>query len=162
MGFFDKLRDFAFAGEEIMDEDYEFEQADNHHSSKVEDISSARERKKINAKVNEYAQYTPGAVANTYVKVTKPAVVSDATHITKCLKNNEICIVILDGIDNREAQRIADFLGGATYAIEGAIKRLSSTIFMVAPKNVNMSDEDLKEQLKSSGLTFPNMTSMFE
>jgi len=97
---------------------------------------------------------------NTQVQViiTYPVDIDDAASVCDYINQSKICVVNLDGVDHANAQRIADFLGGAAYAISGDIQRISTDIFIVAPSNVVITGE-LKEQLKSSGLILPWVSS---
>lgn len=88
------------------------------------------------------------------VVITYPGDVDDAALSCDYIKQNKTCIINLEGIDRVQSQRIADFLSGAAYAINGDIQRVSSDIFIVAPANVNITGE-LKEELKASGLILP-------
>jgi cell division inhibitor SepF len=51
------------------------------------------------------------------------------------------------------AQRVVDFLGGVAYALDGDIQCVSNKIFIIAPKNVDISGH-FKEELKANGLLF--------
>lgn len=95
------------------------------------------------------------------VVITYPSDVDDAAISCDYIKQNKTCIINLEGIDRTNAQRIADFLGGAAYAINGDIQRVSNDIFIVAPANVNITGE-FKEELKASGLILPWVSSSFK
>lgn len=84
---------------------------------------------------------------------TYPQVVSDAFQICDHIRDNKTCIVNLEGIEGKEAQRIADFLGGVAYAFKGDIQRISKGVFIVAPTTVEITGQ-LKEELKESGVIF--------
>ncbi|MDR1530861.1 MAG: cell division protein SepF [Clostridiales bacterium] len=84
------------------------------------------------------------------VIIFHPEVVDDASEICGRLKENKICAVNLEDIEKANAQRIADFLGGACYALGGDIQRISSSIFIIAPPGVTISNE-LKNEFKSKG-----------
>jgi cell division inhibitor SepF len=88
------------------------------------------------------------------VILTYPCDVDDSAKIVDDLKQNKICVVNLEGIERDQAQRIADFLGGASYALDGDIQRVSSDIFIIAPSDVNIIG-DLREELKNNGLILP-------
>ncbi len=102
-----------------------------------------------------------GAEMKANVVICHPTVVDDATSICDHLRNNEICVVNLEGVERANAQRIADFLGGASYAISGEIQRISNEIFLIAPPFVGISSE-MKEELKSSGLILPWISTAFK
>ncbi|MDR1150409.1 MAG: cell division protein SepF [Clostridiales bacterium] len=93
---------------------------------------------------------------NTRIQVvlTCPCDVDDSAKIIDDLKQNKICIVNLEGIERDQAQRISDFLGGASYALNGDVQRVSSDIFIIAPIDVNIVG-NLREELKNNGLVLP-------
>jgi cell division inhibitor SepF len=76
------------------------------------------------------------------------------------IREGRTVIVNLEGVERPEAQRIADFLSGAAYSLQGDIQRISKAIFIVAPGGVKVSGEHLKEELKASGLILPWVTSL--
>ena len=45
----------------------------------------------------------------------------------------------LDELEIELAQRILDFVGGAVYSLNGDIKKVARSIFVVAPSNVDVS-----------------------
>ncbi len=97
-------------------------------------------------------------VAKMEVVRAYPEVIGDAFGICEYVKNNKICVVNLEGVENKEAQRIADFLGGAAFALNGDIQRISKTVFIIAPTSVEITGQ-LKDELKENGFNFPWLSS---
>jgi cell division inhibitor SepF len=85
------------------------------------------------------------------VVLAQPRAIEDATDVVNNLRVNHVCIINLEGVDLDTAQRIADFLGGATFAMNGSIERVNDTIFVMAPLGVNVKDL-LKRTDKSNNL----------
>jgi cell division inhibitor SepF len=83
----------------------------------------------------------------------RPKDVSDSIHACDHVKSGRMCVIIVEGMDGKMAQRVADVMGGVAYALEGDIKRISDSIFIVAPKNVRITAE-MEEELNSSGFFF--------
>ena len=75
------------------------------------------------------------------VMLTYPKEIVDATDICDYLRKGNICVVNLEGVDRPHAQRIADFLSGAVYVSDGAIERINTSIFIIAPSHVHISGE---------------------
>ena len=73
------------------------------------------------------------------IVVTTPKDVSTSCQVTDLIREGKICAVNLTGIDRAQAQRIADVIAGAIYALDGSISRISRDIFIVAPEGVNIS-----------------------
>jgi len=87
------------------------------------------------------------------VVISYPETVDEAGSICEYVKANKTVVVNLENVKHEMAQRIVDFLGGVSYALEGDIQYVSNKIFLVAPKNVDISG-NFKEELKANGVLF--------
>ena len=83
---------------------------------------------------------------NMEVCVVKPTSVDDSREITETLLAGRTVILNLEGMDLEIAQRIIDFISGATFAISGNLQKISNYIFLVTPTNVDISG-DLQDLL---------------
>ena len=92
--------------------------------------------------------------------ISRPKTVDDVPAISDCLRMNMICVVNLEGVDISNAQRIADFISGAGYALSCDIERVSNDIFIVAPTHVSVTN-DFKEDVKN-GHILPWISSAFK
>jgi len=90
--------------------------------------------------------------------IANPRMIDDASSICDDIVTGKICVVNLEGIERGQAQRIADFLGGVSYAINGDIERISNDIFVIAPSHVSIRGA-IREDLKSGGNLFPSWLS---
>jgi len=79
----------------------------------------------------------------------KPGSVDDSREITETLLGGRTVILNLEGMDLDVAQRIIDFISGATFAINGNLQKISNYIFLVTPTNVDISG-DLQDLLGGS------------
>lgn len=86
---------------------------------------------------------------NMEVCVVKPSSVDDSREITETLLSGRTVILNLEGMDLELAQRIIDFISGATFAINGNLQKISNYIFLVTPTNVDISG-DLQDLLGGS------------
>ena len=86
---------------------------------------------------------------NMEVCVVKPTSVDDSREITETLLSGRTVILNLEGMDLEVAQRIIDFISGATFAISGNLQKISNYIFLVTPTNVDISG-DLQDLLGGS------------
>ena len=89
----------------------------------------------------------------TQVVITFPLSVQDASIVSDYIRDQKACVVNLEGVAREKAQRIADFIGGAVYALDAEIQRINNEIFMIAPKSLKITG-DLKDELTSSGQIF--------
>jgi len=94
------------------------------------------------------------------VMITYPKEINDATDICEYLRKGHVCVVNLEGVDRPHAQRIADFLSGAVYVIDGAIERINTNIFLAAPSQVHISGES--EEELSADYILPWIASSFK
>ena len=84
----------------------------------------------------------------TIVRIVRPKEMQDATLVCEYLQEKIICIVDMQGVDHVTAQRIADYLGGVSYALRGQVERIDNYIFVMAPESAKI-DSDLREELKN-------------
>lgn len=106
---------------------------------------------------------TPALVRDNVVEFSKKSVqidkcspqdIEEARVVVTNLKKEIITIVNLEGRNKEEGQRIIDFLSGSIFTLDGHIDKLSDTMFLVAPKGVNITSQDLTRELKDSGIDF--------
>ncbi len=75
------------------------------------------------------------------VCVFKPTRFEESTEIADTLLANSTVVLNFEGVDVEIAQRIIDFISGASYAIGGDLKKISSYIVIVTPKTVDISGD---------------------
>ncbi len=92
-----------------------------------------------------------GAAKQTRVIIVEPDEFEKVRSLVDHLKNKSPVIVRLAHLDRNEAKRIVDFMSGATYALNGNMRKLGDTIFFFAPQSIVIEGElettlfDLKE-----------------
>ncbi|MDR1467529.1 MAG: cell division protein SepF [Oscillospiraceae bacterium] len=52
------------------------------------------------------------------------------------------------------SRRILDFLSGVAYANNGKIKKIATGTFIITPYNVDLTGDDLLDELENSGVCF--------
>ena len=90
------------------------------------------------------------------VIIRHPVDVSEAAKICDFIREGKMCVIDLTGMDRGMAQRIADFLGGACYAVDGCVQRISKDIFIIVPEGIRISG-DLKDELEKDGYAIPKV-----
>ena len=85
------------------------------------------------------------------VVIIKPTAFEEATDICDDLKNRKIVVVNTTGLDPKIAQRLLDFMGGASYSLGGELQEIEKGVFILSPSNVEVTNE-LKNELTSRGL----------
>lgn len=93
------------------------------------------------------------------VCVIKPTSVEDAREITDTLLDNHTVLLNMEGLDVDMAQRIIDFTSGSTYAIGGNLQKISHYIFILTPKNVDVSGDF--QEILSGAFDVPALNNKF-
>ena len=65
-------------------------------------------------------------------------------------------VINLEGVELTVAQRSIDFVGGATYAINGSLQAVSNNIFIAAPDSIEVSG-DLKSEIMNENTISPQL-----
>ncbi|HHW44799.1 DUF552 domain-containing protein [Desulfofundulus thermobenzoicus] len=85
------------------------------------------------------------------VIVAEPKTFDEVQSIAEHLKNRRPVIVNLERADGGLARRVLDFVLGATYALDGNIKKVGNGIFLSVPSNMEISG-DIREQVWERGI----------
>jgi cell division inhibitor SepF len=91
------------------------------------------------------------SASSTKVMIIKPTVFEEATDIVDDLKNRKIVVVNTTNMESKVAQRLLDFMGGASYALGGELQEVEKGVYVLSPSNVEVTNE-LKNELSSRGL----------
>ena len=83
--------------------------------------------------------------------VIEPRSFEEAKGVTDNLKNRRPIIVNLEQAEAELAQRVVDFVSGATYALNGSMQKVGNGIFLFVPNNMDISS-DAKEQGKGKDM----------
>ena len=82
----------------------------------------------------------PGIGADSVrMVVLQPQSYEDTTTIADQLKMGKPVIMNLEGLSKELGLRVLDFAIGASYALDGTIRRVSKGIFLIAPNGVDIS-----------------------
>jgi cell division inhibitor SepF len=80
--------------------------------------------------------------SSTRVHVVAPSRFGDAKEIADRLKDNRPVIVNLQMAERDLQRRMIDFCSGVTYALSGEMEKVADQVFLLAPTNVKVSDEE--------------------
>ena len=84
----------------------------------------------------------PARPARVEVHLVIPKNFNDAQQIADKFKVDVPVIVNLQGSDTELAKRLIDFCSGLTYALDGGMQRVGDKIFLLTPRNVEVSAEE--------------------
>jgi cell division inhibitor SepF len=80
----------------------------------------------------------------TRVSVIEPSSFNDAQALADRFKRQQPVILNLQNVDGDLARRMVDFCAGLTYALDGHIQTVASRVFLLTPRNVEVSAEERK------------------
>ena|SRR5205823_8749728 len=83
-----------------------------------------------------------GRGADTTVHLVIPKSFNDAQQIADQFKKDVPVIINLQGTDTDLSKRLIDFASGLTYALEGGMQRIADKVFLLTPRNVEVSAEE--------------------
>lgn len=169
MGLLDKiLGSMKYDEDDEYDEDYlddDYEDKASSHSVNKRAVKSqtldddTEEAKKTPARPGPRNGRSRMMSNGMEVCVIKPTSVEDAREITDTLLENHTVLLNMEGLDVDMAQRIIDFTSGSTYAIDGNLQKISHYIFILTPKNVDVSGDF--QEILSGAFDVPAMNNKF-
>lgn len=129
-----------------LEDDYEIE--DNELEEKLEEteeVESIMPTKRQGKVVNIHT------AVSAKIVIVKPSDYEEAINICDNLKNRKIVVVNTSMIEAKIAQRLLDFIGGASYALGGELQEVERGVYILTPSNVEVTNE-LKNALSSRGI----------
>jgi cell division inhibitor SepF len=89
------------------------------------------------------------------VHLIAPRSFNDAQQIADRFKNAIPVIINLQTAEPELSKRLIDFGSGLTYALDGGMQRIAEKVFLLTPKNVEVSAED-RARLVENGFFNPS------
>ena len=147
-GFWDKMSNFFFKTEEEDDTDS--------MKDEIEATSFSTTNNEVNAVWKEQEQRKPkktnlisvptrvsgrGESGNLEMVLVKATSYDDMQEIARHIKDRKVAVVNFEEMDKDIAQRMVDFLSGATFALDGVPRKVSGGTFIFSSSNVEMSGE---------------------
>lgn len=120
------------------------------------DTEGTREKR---AKQNEDAHKKDNKIVNINattqleVVLVKPEAYADGSIVADHLINRRTVVLNLESTNKEVSRRLLDFLSGVAYAIDGQIKRVANSTFIITPYNVGVVG-DILDELENSGVYF--------
>lgn len=169
MGFMDELKKLArpYAEDEEFEEDFELEEhprpsrsstaprsaaRSSAYDDVLEDLSGTPERRSTASRRN-----TDSKVVNIHtttqmqVVLVKPDRFDNVSEIADHLRSKHAVVLNLEATNKDIARRLVDFLSGCAYALDGKIKKIAISTYIITPYNVDIVG-DLIDELENSGL----------
>jgi cell division inhibitor SepF len=116
-------------------------------------IRAPRSRRSIQAAPEAAPATIPRAVPSQSVRVhlVLPRSFNDAQQIADKFKDSVPVILNLQGADQELSKRLIDFTSGLTYALDGGMQRVADKVFLLTPRNVEVSAEERARLLEHGG-----------
>lgn len=95
------------------------------------------------------------ATAKLQVVLFKPERFGEETRaIADELMKTHTVVLNLEDTNRDMSRRIIDFLSGVAYANHGKIKKVATNTFIIIPNNVDLTGDDLLDELENNGVYF--------
>lgn len=85
------------------------------------------------------------------VVLVKPDRFDNVSDIAEHLRSKHAVVLNLEATNKDIARRLVDFLSGCAYALDGKIKKIAISTYIITPYNVDIVG-DLIDELENSGL----------
>jgi cell division inhibitor SepF len=82
------------------------------------------------------------------VHLVIPKSFNDAQQVADKFKQSIPVVLNLQGTETALAKRLIDFASGLTYALDGGMQRIADKVFMLTPRNVQISAEERAELIE--------------
>jgi cell division inhibitor SepF len=76
------------------------------------------------------------------VHLVMPKSFNDAQDVADKFKDSIPVIINLQGVEADLSKRLIDFASGLTYALDGGMQRIADKVFLLTPRNVEVSAEE--------------------
>jgi cell division inhibitor SepF len=90
-------------------------------------------------------------VASVRVHLVVPRSFNDAQQVADKFKEGIPVILNLQSSDPELSKRLIDFSSGLTYALNGGMQRVADKVFLLTPRNVEVSAEERARLLERGG-----------
>ena len=104
------------------------------HQRAADHVAAARERRR--------APPTGAPAATSQVHFVAPKSFNDVQNVADKFKDTIPVILNLQGTDTDLSKRLIDFSSGLTYALDGGMQRIADKVFLLTPRNVEVSAEE--------------------
>ena len=91
------------------------------------------------------------ASPNVKVHLVLPRSFNDAQQIADRFKDGVPVILNLQQSDQELSKRLIDFASGLTYALDGGMQRIADKVFLLTPRNVEVSAEERARMIERGG-----------
>ena len=160
MGFMDELKRLAHPNEdeEAFAEEVEsevYEEQPREHSSRSTSSWDSNDSYTAMTETKRASDNVVNINATTQLQVVlvKPVEFEEASNIANHLRDKRTVVLNLESANKEISRRMVDFLSGVAYALEGKIKKVAISTYIITPYNVDIIG-DVLDELESNGVRF--------
>ncbi|MBR3869894.1 MAG: cell division protein SepF [Clostridia bacterium] len=151
MGLFEKIKKYVTAE----DEDYDDEPIEAPVTEMKKKVVKTESKPSYISDRNEKSNKVLNihTTAQLQVILVKPDRFDDAANVADHLREKHTVVLNLESTNKDVSRRLVDFLSGVAYALDGQIKKVANSTFIITPYNVDIMG-DLIDELSSTGVLF--------
>ena len=154
-GFVDKLHKMWNPPDDVYEEYYEDDPEEEDDHSYDEPVRRTSFSSFSSRTPQENKVVNINAKAQLQVVLFKPVSFGEETRaIADELLKRHTVVLNLEKTEKDVSRRVVDFLSGVAYANNGKIKRIATNTFIITPYNVDLTGDDVLDELENSGLYF--------
>lgn len=137
------------------EDEFEYDYPQENDDEILKDVEEKRERPKHKQIQSENKVVNIHATAQLQVVLFKPERFGEDTRVIadELIKMHTV-VLNLENTNKDVSRRIIDFLSGVAYANSGKIKRVATSTYIITPYNVDLTGDDLLDELENSGVYF--------
>ncbi len=153
MGFMDEIRKLTHPYSE-QEEEY-----DDYDDEPLKEEPAPAPSRRNYSKTMEMPRTGGGRVVNInsgnqlQVVLSKPERFDQVSDIADSLRNKQAVVLNLEATNKDVARRLVDFLSGCAYALDGKIKKVAISTYLITPYTVDVVG-DLAEELENAAMYF--------
>ena len=159
MGFMDELKKLTHPYSEPEEDDY-----DDYDDEPLDTAPAPQSSRRSYSRSTPAAQDTQttrggnkvvniNATTQLQVVLVKPDRFDLVSDIADHLRDKQAVVLNLESTNKDVARRLVDFLSGCAYALDGKIKKIAISTYLITPYNVDVVG-DLVEELENNGMYF--------
>lgn len=160
MGFMDELKKLTHPYSEPEEDDYDDYDDEPLDNDPAPAPQSSRRSYSRSTPAAQDTQTTRGgnkvvninATTQLQVVLVKPDRFDLVSDIADHLRDKQAVVLNLESTNKDVARRLVDFLSGCAYALDGKIKKIAISTYLITPYNVDVVG-DLVEELEITGCT---------
>ena len=162
MGFMDELKKLArpyAEDEDDFDDDFDLEERPARTSrastapraSAFDDVMEDVNPRPTLGRRSDSKVVNIATTAQMQVVLVKPDRFDNVSEIAEHLRSKHAVVLNMEATNKDVARRLVDFLSGCAYALDGKIKKIAISTYLITPYNMDIVG-DLIDELENSGL----------